>query len=535
MERRPLLGDEAVALGAIHAGLSGAYSYPGTPATEIFEFVHAETHGGPSAPEGGVHAVWSANEKVAYEEALGMSYAGRRALVSFKHVGLNVAADPFMNSAVSGIKGGLVVASADDPGMHSSQNEQDSRYYANFALIPAMEPCTGQEAYDMTREAFDLSERLAVPVMMRLVTRMAHSRSGVELAERRPVNPLAPSSDSTSWTLLPSNAREGYARLVSKQADMLAWSESSRWNQLRQNPAGGRRGVIASGIGFNYFLENYRGGQQPPPYLKIGAYPIPKALVEKLLEGVDSVLVLEDGYPFIETAIRGLLGAPKGKRIEGKLDGTLPRTGELNPDIVRGALGLPPVERQKAPDVPLPGRPPRLCDGCPHIDSYTILRLVMDAFPATRVFSDIGCYTLGAYPPYEAAHSCIDMGASISMAMGAAQAGMHPVVATIGDSTFMHSGMTPLAGAVEQNLRMTVVILDNSTTAMTGGQTSMASGGRLLQVIKGLGVNPEHIHVIEAHRKHHEANLEIIKREVAYEGLSVIIPTRECVVTAVKK
>jgi indolepyruvate ferredoxin oxidoreductase, alpha subunit len=201
---------------------------------------------------------------------------------------------------------------------------------------------------------------------------------------------------------------------------------------------------------------------------------------------------------------------------------------------VRAALGLEPRPRQKPPEMPLPGRPPRLCDGCPHIDSYTIVRLIMDAFPETRVFSDIGCYTLGAYPPYNAAHSCIDMGASIGMAMGAAQAGMRPVVATIGDSTFMHSGMTPLAGAADQNLAMTVFILDNSTTAMTGGQPSMATGGRLLQVVKGLGVNPEHVHVLEAHRKHHEANLEIIKREVAYEGLSVIIPTRECVVTAKK-
>ena len=387
----------------------------------------------------------------------------------------------------------------------------------------------------MTREAFDVSERFTVPVMVRLVTRIAHSRSGVELAERRPVNPLAPTRDSMHWTLLPSNARKAYADLVAKQTDLLAWSESSRWNQLYLHPTGGRRGVIASGIGLNYFLENCPDGRPLPPYLKIGAYPIPKALVERLLEQVDSVIVLEDGYPFIESALRGLLGAPNGKRVQGKLDGTLPRMGELTPDIVRAALGMPAIERQKAPKLPMAERPPRLCDGCPHIDSYTILRMVMDAFPETRVFSDIGCYTLGAYPPYEAAHSCIDMGASISMAMGAAQAGMHPVLATIGDSTFMHSGMTPLAGAVEQNLPMTVVILDNSTTAMTGGQPSMASDGRLLQVVKGLGVNPEHIHVLEAHRKHQAANLEIIKREVAYEGLSVIIPTRECVVTAVKK
>lgn len=531
MERRPLLGDEAIALAAIHAGLSGAYSYPGTPATEIFEFVHRETHKGPSAREGGVHAVWSANEKVAYEEALGMSFAGRRALVSFKHVGLNVAADPFMNSAVSGIDGGLVVCSADDPGMHSSQNEQDSRVYAWFALIPCVEPCTGQEAYDMTWEIYDLSEKWHLPFMIRMVTRLAHSRSGVDLAEPRKPNPLHASETPANWTLLPANARRLYATLTDKQAELLAWSESCRWNQLKLNPKGGRVGVIAAGVAYNYFCENYPDEATRPSFLKIGAYPIPKKLIKQLFDAVDEVIVLEDGYPFIEQQLDGVLGAPKP--VHGRLDGTCPRTGELNPDNVRKALGLPEVKKQVIPDVPLPGRPPRLCDGCPHIDSYTIVREIMNEMPETRNFADIGCYTLGAYAPYNAIHSCIDMGASISMAMGAAQAGLKPVLCTIGDSTFMHSGMTPLVGAAAQNLPMTVFILDNSTTAMTGGQDSMGEG-RLLDVIKGLGVNPEHIHVLQAHRKFHDANLEIIRREVAYEGLSVIIPTRECVVTAKK-
>ncbi|HQP36735.1 MAG TPA: thiamine pyrophosphate-dependent enzyme [Polyangiaceae bacterium] len=532
MERRPLLGDEAIALGAIHAGLSGAYSYPGTPATEIFEFVHRETHNGPPVGEGGVHAVWSANEKVAYEEALGMSYAGRRALVSFKHVGLNVAADPFMNSGVSGVDGGLLVCSADDPGMHSSQNEQDSRIYAWFAMIPAVEPCTGQEAYEMTREGYELSEKLRLPIMIRMVTRLAHSRSGVELAPRREPNPLRPSERPADWTLLPANARRLFASLAEKQADMLAWSESCRWNQLKLNPKSRKLGIIAAGVAYNYVCENYGDGAEMPSILKIGAYPIPKRLVRELIEAVDEVLVLEDGYPFIEGQIVGLLGAPKP--IHGRLDGAVPRTGELNPDIVRKALGMPAVARQSTPTVHLPARPPRLCDGCPHIDSYQIVREIMDELPETRVFGDIGCYTLGAYPPYQTIHSCIDMGASISMAMGAAQAGMRPVLCTIGDSTFIHSGMTPLIGAAQQNTPMTVFILDNSTTAMTGGQDSMADGV-LANVVKGLGVDPEHVHVLQAHRKFHDQNLEIIRREVAYEGLSVIIPTRECVVTAKKK
>lgn len=532
-ERRPLLGDEAVALGAIHSGLSGAYSYPGTPATEILESVQRETRGGPSAKDGGVHCVWSTNEKVAMEEALGMSYAGRRALVSFKHVGLNVAADPFMNSGVTGVTGGLVLAVADDPGMHSSQDEQDSRYYASFALIPCYEPADGQQAYDMTREALDFSEEIRLPIMMRLVTRLAHSRSGVLLGEKRPVNPLKPTDRPMDWTLLPSNARRRFAALTEKQEGLQRRSDSSRWNKLELEGTTGRQGVIVSGIAYNYFMEAL-AGEPLPPHLRIGFYPAPPALIGQLFDAVDSVLVLEEGYPLIETSLRGILGTPRGKQVHGRLDGHVPRTGELNPDIVRAALGRPALERQKAPALKLPGRPPSLCDGCPHIDSFNVIKVVLSELPQTRVFSDIGCYTLGAYPPYNACHSCVDMGASISMAMGAAQAGMWPVIATIGDSTFAHSGMTPLLGAAKQNLNMTVFILDNSTVAMTGGQPTMASGDALVKLVQGLGVSPEHVRQIRAHRRDHEANVAVIREEINYPGLSVIIPVRECIQTAKK-
>jgi indolepyruvate ferredoxin oxidoreductase alpha subunit len=536
MERRPLLGDEAVALGAIHAGLSGAYSYPGTPATEIFEFVEREAKELPGAADGGIQRRWSANEKVAFEEALGMSYAGRRAMVSFKHVGLNVAADPFMNSAVTGIHGGLMIVSADDPGMHSSQNEQDSRVYASFALIPCFEPGNQQEAYDMAREAFDVSERFQLPVMMRMVTRLAHSRSGVEVAtERRAANPLDPVTDYMRWILLPAVGRRQFKQLIDKQAELVAWSEQSRWNELRLNPKGGRRGVIATGIALNYLLENFGPGDELPPYLKLGAYPIPTNLVANLLETVDEVLVLEDGYPVVEGALRGLLDRPRGKKILGRMDGTLPRTGELTPDTVRAALGLPARPRQAAPELKLPGRPPKLCDGCPHLDSYAAIKVLLQEYPRARVFSDIGCYTLSALPPHKTCHACVEMGASISMGMGAVQAGMHPVIVTIGDSTFVHSGMTPLIGAARQNTNMTVLILDNSTVGMTGGQETMANGEQLAAICRGLGVHPDHVHLTTAHRKHHEANVELLRREVAYPGLSVIIPMRECIQTAKKR
>lgn len=535
MQQRPLLGDEALALGAINAGISGAYSYPGTPATEVFEFIAQHTKDGPSVKEGGVHSVWSTNEKVAYEEALGMSYAGRRALVSFKHVGLNAAADPFMNSAITGVGGGLVVAVADDPGMHSSQNEQDSRAYAAFARLACLEPATQQQAYDMVQEAFELSEKHELPVMIRMVTRLSHSRSGVTVGQRRKPNNLCPQHDAKRWVLLPGNSRRNYLKLLEKQKDFLEWSETCRWNELHLNPDGGRTGYIVSGVAHNYFLANFEPGEQLPPYLKIGAYPLPRGLIRKLFEAVDEVVIIEEGYPIIEDAVRGVLDEPMGKVVRGRHDGTVARTGELDPDVVRKALGKPAHQHQSTVNFSLAPRPPKLCDGCPHIDAYNLIREMIDNYASARVFGDIGCYTLGALAPFNAMHVNLDMGASISMAMGAAQAGMRPVMCVIGDSTFMHSGMTALVGAAKLDLPMTVFIMDNSTVAMTGAQQTIKTGEELVRVVKGLGVDPEHLHVLQMYKKYRESNLEIVKREVAHEGLSVIITARECLVAAKKK
>ncbi|HEY3355507.1 MAG TPA: thiamine pyrophosphate-dependent enzyme [Polyangia bacterium] len=517
-----LLGDEAVALGALHAGLSGAYAYPGTPATEIHEYIQR------TGPQFGLGASpWSTNEKVAYEEALGCSHTSKRALVCMKHVGLNVAADPFMNSAVTGVDGGLVIAVADDPGMHSSQDEQDSRYFAQFAQIPCFEPSTQQQAYDMTRAAYDLSERLRVPVMIRLVTRMAHSRAAVKVGAPRPQNPLAVSRARDTWTLLPTNARAGYRKLMEKQAEMLADSEASRFNRLSLE--GDRRlGVIASGVAVNYVLENV---ETPLPLLELRQYPLPEGLIRTFVAGVDRVLVVEEGYPFIERQLRGVLG---NEKIRGKLDGALPITGELLPSIVRAALGLPPRGGEPVrASIPLPARPPALCQGCSHIDAFNALNAALDTIEDKgAVYGDIGCYTLGFYPPYDGIDACVCMGASVSMAKGAADAGAHPVVAVIGDSTFAHSGITPLLSAAQCNSPMTVVILDNSTTAMTGGQHSMATGGRLEEICAGVGVAREHIRVITPLRKHHDENVKVFQDEIAYRGLSVVIPRRECIHTA---
>jgi indolepyruvate ferredoxin oxidoreductase alpha subunit len=517
-ERELLLGDEAVALGAIHAGISGAFAYPGTPSTEIFEFVHRRK-------DPGISSRWSTNEKVAFESALGMSYAGKRALVSMKHVGLNVAADAFVNSGITGVNGGLVLAVADDPGMHSSQNEQDSRHYAEFAMVPCIEPVDQQHAYDMVRQAFDISERLSLPVMLRLVTRLAHSRAVVKVGEPRGQNQLKPSK-GRSWILLPVNAREGYRRLIEKQAEVHAALAEIRG--CRRYGAGeGRTGILTNGIAWNYVREAYPDEAQMPPTLRVSAYPLCEPELEAFLAGVEEVLVIEEGYPFIEQKLRGYPARGRMK-VHGKFDGTVPRTGELTPDSVRAALARTGHEAP-GPTGPLAPRPPALCAGCAHAESFEALKIAMAPFADSRAFSDIGCYTLGALAPYEAIHSCVDMGASISMAIGAARAGLRPAIAVIGDSTFMHSGMTPLVDAALEDTPITVVILDNSTVAMTGGQTTAATGEQLPRVVRGLGVPEGHVRVVHPSGKERDNIARILREEFEHPGVSVIIAERTCV------
>lgn len=527
MAKLVVLGDEAVALGAIHAGLAAAYSYPGTPASEIMEFLIR------ASQEKKFVACWSVNEKVAYEQALGVSYAGKRAMVSMKHVGLNVAADPFINSSLTGANGGLVVVVADDPSMHSSQNEQDSRFYAQFAQVFCFEPSSHQEAYEMTRQAFDLSEAVGLPVMIRLVTRLAHSRSSIE--PREPIfSPTLRAGERSHWTLLPVNARRRFEVVLNKQEELRRLSEESPFNHLQLTGQTSSFGIIASGIAANYVLENWPDLEPKPSFLKISTYPLPERLIRKLMDEVETVLVVEEGYPFIEKNLRGLLGV-QGKRIKGKLSGDLPLSGELSPDVVRQALGLKPWTKGPKSSLPIASRPPQLCQGCPHADTFMALKEALKDFSQAMVFSDIGCYTLGYFPPYSAIDTCVCMGASIGMAKGAADVGCHPSIAVIGDSTFGHSGLTPLLEAARANTKMTVIILDNGTVAMTGGQLSYASGEYLLKMVAGLGVSREHLRVIEPLPKNLEQNAALIKEEINYPGLSVIIASRECIQEARKK
>lgn len=518
--KRLLLGDEAIALGALHAGLSGVYAYPGTPSTEITEFIQGDK----LARERGVHSRWCTNEKTAMEAALGMSYAGKRALVCMKHVGMNVCADAFVNSAITGVNGGLVVLAADDPSMHSSQNEQDSRFYGKFALIPIFEPSNQQEAYDMMARAFDLSEALKEPVLFRVVTRLAHSRADVETGEPRGENEMHPSTDQ--WVLLPGIARKKYDALLVKQTQMAQAAAASIYNNVERN--GGRLGIIACGIGYNYVKEAL--GDREGNILKISQYPLPEDKIRQLASENDSILVVEDGQPVVEQDICGLLGA--GYPVKGRLTGDLPRTGELNPDNVAKALGKPcgPAYDQAKNLAP---RPPQLCQGCGHRDVYGALVKIIEEYPDARVFGDIGCYTLGALPPFKALASCVDMGASITMAKGAADAGLRPTIAVIGDSTFTHSGMTGLLDAINENTPITVIISDNLTTGMTGGQDS-AGTNKFEAICLGLGMDPAHLHVVTPLPKNIPDIAQLIRDEIAYEGVSVIIPRRECIQTAAR-
>ena len=527
-EKRLLLGDEAIALGAIHAGISGVYAYPGTPSTEITEFIQNNK----LAQERNLHSTWCTNEKTAMEAALGMSYAGKRALVCMKHVGMNVAADAFVNSAITGVNGGLVVLAADDPSMHSSQNEQDSRFYGKFAMLPILEPSNQQEAYDMMNDAYTLSEELKLPVLMRVVTRLAHSRAGVKVGEVGEENQLNPDSERTHWELLPAIARNQYAALIKKKEQLEKVSRKSPYNGLENfNPDSSYEfGIIACGIGYNYVKE-CDTDDSPVPVLKVSQYPLPAEEIQKMADCCKYILVVEDGQPFVEEQVKALLSSDY--TVKGRLTGDLPRTGELTPDNVGNAIGWATKSPFVTPQVVMP-RPPALCQGCGHRDVYDALNKVAAEYPGARIFGDIGCYTLGALPPFRAIDSCVDMGASITMAKGAADAGVFPAISVIGDSTFTHSGMTGLLDAVNDKANITVIISDNLTTAMTGGQDS-AGTNKFEAICLGLGVEPEHVRVVVPLPKNMEEITRIIREEIEYKGVSVIIPRRECVQTLNRK
>jgi indolepyruvate ferredoxin oxidoreductase alpha subunit len=339
------------------------------------------------------------------------------------------------------------------------------------------------------------------------------------------------------WILLPSLARQRWDRLLAAQEQLRRYSEGSPYNTLELSETDRELGVITTGLGRNYYEENLeelaagRGGR--PSHLHIGVYPVPVARVRELAARVRRILVIEEGYPLVERQLRGLLPLPVG--VDGKENGAIPASGELTPDNVRPALGLPERPGQAYSGPALPGRPPQLCAGCPHRDTFDALNKALEGYGHKLVTSDIGCYTLGFLPPFRAIETCMCMGASVGMARGAAEAGLHPVVATIGDSTFLHSGMTGLVDAVASKANMTLIIMDNSTTAMTGTQPTILPSAQLRELVRGLGVDPAHIRVINPLKRHTEENARVLREEIEHHGPSVVIALRECIQTLKKK
>jgi indolepyruvate ferredoxin oxidoreductase alpha subunit len=512
MTRKLLSGDEAVARGAWEAGCRVAAAYPGTPSTEILEALSTYSD---------VYCEWSTNEKVALEVALGASITGARALAAMKHVGLNVAADPFFSAAYIGALGGLVVVTADDPGLHSSQNEQDNRFYGLMARVPVLCPADSQECRDFTMRAFALSEEFDIPVLLRLTTRVAHS-SGIVLVGERTAVPLKPYEKKvTKNAILPAFAKVRHVDLENRIDRVKAWNEESDLN--RAEPGSPGLGIICDGACYQYAREVFPDAS----FLKLGmVWPFPDEMVRRFAGTVKELLVVEETDPFIELQVKAL-----GLRMTGK--DKLPRTNEMSPRTLRLAMGLP-VPRSE-PETGLPARPPALCPGCPHTGIYFALQ-------KQKIFvgGDIGCYTLGVMPPHAGMDTCVDMGASITVAHGADKAlgaeDARTRVAFIGDSTFFHSGITGLINTVYNQSNVITIISDNRTTGMTGhqnhpgtGQTLMGRFGPIVkpeEIARACGVKT--VVVVDPYQV--RETRRIVRELIAKKEPAVIVNRRACAI-----
>jgi indolepyruvate ferredoxin oxidoreductase, alpha subunit len=541
--RKLLSGNEAIALGAYHAGVRVAAAYPGTPSTEILESIA-------TFPD--IYSEWSTNEKVAMEVAIGASYAGVRAMASMKHVGLNVAADPFFAVAVTGVRGGLVVVSADDPGLHSSQGEQDNRRYAPFAKVPMLEPADSQEAYDLTRLAYEISERYDTPVLLRTTSRISHCKTIVEYEDIQPPAAIPKfQHEPSKFVMAPSNARLRHPLMEERIARLAEYSETFPGNRII--PGDRKLGVVSSGVAFQYAKEVF----PQATFLKLTlTYPLPVKLIREFAAQVDEIVVVEELDPILEDALKSL-----GLKVRGK--DIFPIVGEFSVEVVaqsaQGAGLLPPPAStgEPAPAPPsLPPRPPRLCPGCPHTGFfYALRRLPFDRAHRTTkhgkrhwplrpeplqvvAVGDIGCYTLGVYPPLQAIDTTTCMGASIGHALGMEKAGLaDKMVAIIGDSTFMHSGITPLVDVVYNQGQTTLCILDNGTTAMTGHQghpgTGLSSRKQMLshvdleRLVRGIGIDD----VVVVNAFDLEEVLAELERMIDSPAPSTLIVRGPCVLT----
>lgn len=473
-----MLGNEAIARGAYEGGVQVGAGYPGTPSSEILEYLSQYRE---------VHSRWCPNEKVALEVAAGVAIAGGRALATMKHVGLNVAADPLMTLSYTGVRGGLVIVVADDPGMHSSQNEQDSRNYAQFAKIPFLEPADGEEARIFTKEAFLISEKFDTPVMVRSTTRVSHSRSVVYPQERVPFTTFPYQKDAEKYVMIPLFGRKRRIALENRLQKLKKWVEESELNCIEMRDT--HMGIITGGVLYNHVREVFPQAS----VLKLGiGYPLPLQKISDFVKKVKNAVVVEELDPFWETEMKAA-----GISVEGR--NRIPGIGEITPDVLKVSFGIP-LQQPLINDLSqyLFPRPPIMCAGCPHRGVFRVLSDLK-----ITVTGDIGCYTLGVMPPTSSIDSCICMGASISNAEGFKLA--HPeltVGAVIGDSTFIHSGIDPLLDAVYNQTNILVFILDNRITAMTGGQNHPGTGMTLMgekthsldleKLVRSLGVKEVH-------------------------------------------
>lgn len=515
--KKILSGNEAIARGAFEAGVSFVSAYPGTPSTEILQTVADEY------PE--IHAEWTPNEKVALEVAAGASYAGARCMAVMKHVGVNVAADPLMTLPYTLIRGGIVLVSADDPELFSSQNEQDNRHYARFAKIPMLEPSTSQEAKDFTIEAVQISEEFGTPVLLRTTTRISHSMGVVELGDKKGGRTPSLERHPAEWVMLPANARVRHPVIEERIRSMKAYSDASPLNVIEMGSP--KLGIISSGVAYQYAKEAFPDAS----FLKVGlSYPLPEKLIRKFTAQVEELWVVEELDPFMEEQVKAL-----GIDCHGK--DRLPLCGELNPDIIRDAITGAAPDDGAQPD--LPPRPPSMCPGCPH-------RGMLWALKRNKCFiaGDIGCYTLGFLPPLSAIDTCLCMGAGINHAHGMATVfgpGKEKIAAVIGDSTFYHSGITGLLNLAYNNGAALIVILDNSTTAMTGSQDHPGTGitvrGErtvnldLENLVRALGI--EWVRTVDPYDV--KQARKDVKEALAFEGPSVIISKAPCVLLKSRK
>lgn len=510
--KKLMLGNEAVARGAYEAGVRVAAAYPGTPSTEITENI---------AKYDEMYSEWSPNEKVALEVAIGASVAGARAICSMKHVGLNVAADPLFTVSYTGVNGGLVIMVADDPGMHSSQNEQDSRFYARASKVPMLEPSNSQECKDFVKAAFDISERFDCPVIVRLSTRIAHSQSIVEINKRQNDELKPYVKDPAKYVMMPAMARARHLAVEKRMAELKAFAEETPVNTIEWGSTD--IGVITSGISYQYAREAFGNVS----YLKLGmVYPLPDKLITEFAAKVGTLYVIEELEPFFENQIRKM-----GIKVIGK--DILPVTGEYSASLLRQKIFNEAFEKSYDVDVQSPVRPPVMCPGCPHRGTFHVLKKLK-----LTVTGDIGCYTLGALSPTESMDTCICMGASIGMAHGMEKARGREfgkkTVAILGDSTFIHSGITGLIDIVYNKGCSTVIILDNSITGMTGHQQNPTTGFTikgepvkqvdLALLAKAVGI--DRVRVVDPFEiKEFE---RIVKEETEADEPSLIIAQRPC-------